>query len=129
MAAHRELERLVLSGRQQAHKATLGATFGDLLHEAHYHEPLLDDLRAFLDSSQARVTGDVRVRLHKGNVIPLGCRSPFSILAGTARMGTTYGHGSSAWTGPEARAYARIYGIAGRVAQEAGNPPEGEDGS
>lgn len=124
IGAHRELERLVLTGRQQSHKATLGVTFGDLLHEGSYYEPLLDDLRAFLDSTQQRVSGDVRVRLHKGNVIPLGCRSPFSLLAGTSRLGTTYGHGSSAWSGQEARAFARVYGIAGRVAREAANPDD-----
>jgi argininosuccinate synthase len=119
IAAHRELERLVLTARQQNQKASLGTVFGDLLHEGMYYEPLLDDIRAFLDRSQARVTGDVRVRLLKGNVIPLGCRSPYSLLESTTRLGTTYGHGTSAWTGQDARAYARIYGVAGRVARNA----------
>lgn len=127
IAAHRELERLVLSGRQQNQKAALGTVFGDLLHEGHYYEPLLDDLRAFFDSSQARVTGKVRVRLHKGHVITLGCRSPYSVLAATSRLGSTYGHGSSAWTGDDARAFARVYGISGRVAQETRSPDTGAE--
>jgi argininosuccinate synthase len=122
ITAHRELERLVLSGRQQNQKSALGTVFGDLLHEGHYYEPLLDDLRSFLDSSQQRVTGHVRVRLHRGHVTALGCRSPSSMLEATSRLGSTYGHGSSAWTGDEARAFARIYGISGRVAEEARHP-------
>lgn len=120
MAAHRELERLVLTSRQQFHKATMGAVLGDMLHEGIYFDPLLRDLRAFLDSSQERVTGQVRVRLHKANVIVLGCDSEFSLLAGSSRLGSTYGHGSSMWTGEEARAFARIYAMSGRVATEAG---------
>ena len=116
IAAHRELERLVLTNAQQTVKASLGTTFGDMLHEGRYYDPLLSDIRAFLDSSQERVTGEVRVRLHKGNVIPLGCRSPHSLLDAGRRLGSTYGHGSSLWTGPEARAFAHIYATAGVLA-------------
>jgi argininosuccinate synthase len=116
IAAHRELERLVLTNAQQTLKASLGTTFGDMLHEGRYYDPLLADIRAFLDSSQERVTGEVRVRLHKGNVIALGCRSPHSLLDAGRRLGSTYGHGSSLWTGPEARAFAHIYATAGVLA-------------
>jgi len=116
MAAHRELERLVLTNAQQTVKASLGTTFGDMLHEGRYYDPLLSDIRAFLDSSQERVTGEVRARVHKGNVIPLGCRSPHSLLDAGRRLGSTYGHGSSLWTGPEARAFAHIYATAGVLA-------------
>jgi argininosuccinate synthase len=116
MAAHRELERLVLTNAQQTIKASLGTTFGDMLHEGRYYDPLLTDIRAFLDSSQERVTGEVRLRLHKGNVIPLGCRSPHSLLDAGRRLGSTNWHGSSLWTGPEARAFAHIYATAGVLA-------------
>ncbi len=119
LAAHRELERLVLTTRQQNHKAALATTFGDLLHEGHYYEPLLDDIRAFLDQSQTRVSGEVRVRLYKGNVVALGAESPHSLLGSSSRLGSTYGHGSAAWTGADARSFAKIYGVAGRVASGA----------
>jgi argininosuccinate synthase len=117
IAAHRELERLVLTNAQQTVKASLGATFGDMLHEGRYYDPLLSDIRAFLNSSQERVSGEVRVRLHKGNTILLGCRSPHSLLDAGRRLGSTYGHGSSLWTGPEARAFAHIYATAGVLAK------------
>jgi argininosuccinate synthase len=51
IAAHRELERLTLTHAQQNAKATLGTTFGDMLHEGRYYDPLLDDIRALLDSA------------------------------------------------------------------------------
>ena len=121
IAAHRELERLVLTNAQQNAKATLGTTFGDMLHEGRYYDPLLDDIRALLDSASARVTGEVRVRLHKGNIIALGSRSPESLLDAGRALGSTYGHGSTLWTGEEARAFAHIYATAGVLARSRGN--------
>ena len=120
IAAHRELERLVLTNAQQTAKQTLSTTFGDMLHEGRYYDPLLDDIRALLDSASERVTGDVRVRLHKGNIIALGCRSPNSLLDAGRALGSTYGHGSTLWTGEEARAFAHIYATAGVLAHSRG---------
>ncbi|GAA2699570.1 argininosuccinate synthase [Actinoplanes palleronii] len=124
IAAHRELEKLVLSNRQQATKATLGNTYGDLLHEAVYFDPIMDDFRAFLDSSQRRVDGTVRVLLHKGNVVLLGSKSPYSLLDAATRQGVVYGHGSSAWTGEQARAFAHMYAMPGSIARLAGHPTD-----
>lgn len=124
IAAHRELEKLVLSNRQQATKATLGNTYGDLLHEAVYFDPIMDDFRAFLDSSQTRVTGTVRVRLHKGNIVLLGSRSPHSLLDAATRSGVVYGHGSSMWTGEQARAFAHMYSVPGAIQRAAATPAE-----
>ncbi|BCJ41439.1 argininosuccinate synthase [Actinoplanes ianthinogenes] len=124
IAAHRELEKLVLSNRQQATKAQLGNTYGDLLHEAVYFDPIMDDFRAFLDSSQTRVTGTVRVKLHKGNIVLLGSSSPHSLLDAATRAGIVYGHGSSAWTGEQARAFAHMYAMPGSIARLAASPAE-----
>ncbi|GAA4589355.1 argininosuccinate synthase [Actinoplanes octamycinicus] len=124
IAAHRELEKLVLSNRQQATKAQLGNTYGDLLHEAVYFDPIMDDFRAFLDSSQTRVTGTVRVKLHKGNIVLLGSSSPHSLLDAATRAGIVYGHGSSAWTGEQARAFAHMYAMPGSIARLAATPAE-----
>jgi len=131
LAGHRELERLVLSNRQQSLKAYLGGIYGDQLHEGVYYDPVMRDIEAFLDATQERVDGEVRLKLHKGNVVALGCSSVFSLLEATRELGSTYGHGSSLWSGDEARAFARLYstsamvvnaaGDAGRRAREAGD--------
>ncbi len=59
IAAHRELEKLVLSRQQLFWKATLGNLYGAMLHEARYFDPLMRDLEAFLASTQQRVSGSV----------------------------------------------------------------------
>lgn len=122
LAAHRELERLVLSNRQQQLKASVGTMFGDLLHEGHFYDPVLDDIRALLDQSQERVTGDVRVRLHKGSVVPTGCRSPHSLLDASVKLGTKYGYQSTLWTGEDARSFAKIFATAGALVRTAAEP-------
>ncbi len=121
IAAHSELERLVLTNSQQTVKSTLGTQYGDLLHEARYHDPLMRDLEAFIDSTQGRVTGDVRVVLKKGNVVPVGVRSPFSMLASASKLGSTYGHSSSLWTGQDARSFAYMHSLPGMISAVAGD--------
>jgi argininosuccinate synthase len=128
ITAHKELERLVLTNRQQSVKAGVGQIFGDLLHEAVYYDPLLEDLRALIDSSQRRVSGDVRLKLHKGSAYCLGSSSPHSLLAATRTLGATYGYGSGLWTGDDARSFARIYATAGLVARTAGGAEESPEG-
>lgn len=117
--AHQELERLVLTLAQQNLKAELGTQFGDMLHEGRYYDGVLDDIRALLRSASRRVSGEVRVRLHRGSAVMLGCRSPHSLLDAGRALGSTYGHGSSLWTGEEARSFAHIYAVAGMLARAA----------
>ena len=119
IAAHRELERLTLTNRQIQVKDPLGNAYGDLLHEGLHGDPVACDIEALLASSQARVEGAVRVRLVKGNIIVLGSRSPYSLLDSGRRLGSTYGHSSTLWTGSEARAFAKIYGLQAQIAAEA----------
>src|SRR6476469_1570342 len=59
IAAHRELEKLVLTGKQLFWKEHLGNLYGTLLHEGQFFDPLARDLEAFLASSQEAVTGEV----------------------------------------------------------------------
>jgi len=108
IAAHRELEKLVLSRQQQFWKRTLGDLYGGLLHEARFFDPLMRDIEAFLTSSQERVTGQVRVQLHAGQATVLGASSPCSLM--NLRQ-ARYGEGSALWTGVEAAAFAKLYGL------------------
>lgn len=114
--AHRELEKLVLSGAQQQWKDTLGSLYGTLLHEGRFFDPLARDLEAFLASSQARVTGEVRLTLYPRGFSVDGVRSPFSLMdAGVA----DYGETNTLWDGGEARAFAKLYGVGQRLAVNA----------
>lgn len=108
IAAHRELEKLVLTKWQTFWKDQLGRFYGDRLHEGHYFDPALRDIEALFTSSQQRVTGDTRVRLAPGRFLVTGTRSPFSMMD---RSVATYGEEPVLWTGEEARAFARIGAI------------------
>lgn len=106
--AHRELEKLVLSGKQLFWKESLGNLYGALLHEGAFLDPLARDLEAFLESSQATVTGEVRVTLRPRSAFVEGVRSPFALMDPAV---AAYGEGSRAWTGAEAACYAKIFGV------------------
>ncbi|MGQ0612474.1 MAG: argininosuccinate synthase [Planctomycetaceae bacterium] len=114
IAAHRELEKLVLTKRQAELKNSAGALFGDYLHEGHYFDPVCRDLEALLLSSQARVSGDVRVRLRRGRAEVTGVRSPHALV----RPGARYGEGSALWDGRDAAGFCKILGVPSRLAAE-----------
>ena len=118
IAAHRELEKLVLTRWQGYWKDQLARFYGDRLHEGQYFDPALRDIEALITSSQARVTGETRVRLAPGRFQVVGTRSPHSMMD---RSVATYGEENRLWTGDEARAYARIAAIPSLLAARAGS--------
>jgi argininosuccinate synthase len=119
--AHRELEKLVLTRWQTFWKDQLGRFYGDRLHEGQYFDPSLRDIEALITSSQARVTGDTRVRLAPGRFQVTGTRSPFSLMDPAV---ATYGEEPRLWTGNEARAFARVAAIPSVLAARAGGNHE-----
>ena len=80
IGAHRELEKLVLTKWQAFWKDQLARFYGDRLHEGQYFDPSLRDIEALITSSQARVTGETRVRLAPGRFHVVGTRSPYSMM-------------------------------------------------
>jgi argininosuccinate synthase len=109
IAAHRELEKLVLSGKQMWWKDQLGSLYGNLVHEGHYFDPLRQDLEAFLDSSQRQVEGEVRILLRPHQFTVEGVRSPHSLMQSKV---ASYGEGAKAWNGVEAAGFCKLFGIA-----------------
>ena len=118
ITAHRELEKIVLSKWQQFQKNHLGDFYGMLLHEGQYFDPVMRDIEAFLDSSQAVVTGEVHLRFYKGNIQVLGCTSPNSMF--DAKV-ATYGETNQLWDGRDARGFARIAAVHALLAHNARN--------
>jgi argininosuccinate synthase len=116
IAAHRELEKLVLTKWQVFWKDQLGRFYGDRLHEGHYFDPALRDIEAFLASSQGRVSGDTRVRLAAGRFQVVGTRSPFSMMDKNV---ATYGEENRLWTGEEARAFSQVSAVPEMLAAKA----------
>ena len=116
IAAHRELEKLVLTQHQLVQSGVLGEFYGRLVHEGQFFDPVCRDLEAFLDSAQRRVTGTVTVEWYKGAIRVLGATSPHSLFdAGAAR----YGEDHALWSGRDAEGFAQIYGLQARLAARA----------
>jgi len=116
IAAHRELEKLVLTKWQSFWKDQLGRFYGDRLHEGHYFDPTLRDIEAMVTSSQRKVSGETRVRLAPGRFLVTGARSPYSMMD---RAVATYGEENRLWTGDEAKAFARVGAIPELLAMRA----------
>jgi argininosuccinate synthase len=113
--AHKELEKLVLTKLQSFWKDHLADIYGNMIHEGLYFDPCARDIEAMIDSSQNYVTGEVKVRLFKGNVIVEGCRSPFSLMD---KKIASYGEENLMWTGKDAEGFCKIYGIQSLIANK-----------
>ncbi|PKN84852.1 MAG: argininosuccinate synthase [Chloroflexi bacterium HGW-Chloroflexi-8] len=78
-AAHRELESLVLDRQTIAYKDQVAIKYAELVYDGMWFSPLRESLAVFVDATQGPVTGDVRLKLYKGNIIPVGRKSKFSL--------------------------------------------------
>ena len=112
ITAHRELEKLVLSGQQMRIKDNVSAIYGDLVHEGKQLDLACDDIEALLESSQKRVTGSVSFVLRPGQLFIEGMQSPHSLLAATKGV---YGESAGEWTASDALGYARILSLPGSL--------------
>lgn len=80
-AAHRELELLCLDRDTLHYKDILSHRFAELVYYGQWFTPLREALSAFVDSTQKTVTGKVRLKLYKGNIIPAGTEAPYSLFS------------------------------------------------
>jgi len=79
--AHRMLETLCLDKETSHMKAKLAITYGELVYNGQWFTPLREALAAFVDETQKRVTGRVRLKLYKGNIINAGIWSEYSLYS------------------------------------------------
>lgn len=79
MAAHEQLEELVLDRATLEEKKLLGEKLAQVVYEGKWFTPLCDAIKAFVDVTQEYVTGEVKFRLYKGNIIKAGTTSPYSL--------------------------------------------------
>ena len=106
--AHRELEKLTLTARQQRIKETLAGPYGDLLHEGQNLDPVCRDMEALFLSSQQRVTGTATVMLRPGSVFVEGVDSPFSLMKASKGV---YGEAAGEWTPQDALGFSRMVAL------------------
>ncbi|MDD1763641.1 MAG: argininosuccinate synthase [Methanobacteriaceae archaeon] len=77
--AHQALEQLTLTRYELKFSETISQTYSELIYNGLWHEPLREDLDKLLDHMQRRVSGVVKIKLHKGSLRVLGRKSPYSL--------------------------------------------------
>lgn len=111
MEAHTQLEELILDRETLAFKKTIGDKFADVLYEGKWWSPLREALQAFVESTQERVTGEVKFKLYKGNIIKAGTTSPYSLYSESLASFTTgelYNH-------KDAEGFINLFGLSTKV--------------
>ncbi|MDP9089414.1 MAG: argininosuccinate synthase [Pseudomonadota bacterium] len=117
LTAHRELEKLVLTGKQARIKETVAQPYGDLVHEGQHLDPVCRDIEALLQSSQARVTGEVAMLFRPGSLFIEGVTSPFSLMAASKGV---YGESAGEWTPTDALGFSKMLALTGVFYKRAG---------
>ena len=79
--AHEMLESLTLDKDTMHEKEKLSIVFADLIYNGKWYSPLREALSAFVDKTQEYVTGTVKLKLYKGNIIPAGMTSPYTLYS------------------------------------------------
>jgi argininosuccinate synthase len=103
--AHAMLEKLTLTQPQIFFKKQVATEFGRLIHEAKFFDPLIEDLRAFLKSSQQRVTGTCTVHLKPGRIEAVTVDTPYDLLSAA---GSLYGEYADFYSAEDAIGSSKI---------------------
>jgi argininosuccinate synthase len=122
--AHRELEKLVMTGRQQRIKEMLAGPYGDLVHEGQHLDPVCRDIEALFLASQTRVTGEVKVLYRPGGAFVEGVTSPFSIMAASKGV---YGEAAGEWTPADALGFSKMVSLPSMFWTRAGKGVTGDE--
>ena len=111
MEAHKQLEELTLDRETLAYKKLVATKFADLVYEGKWFSPLREALQAFVEKTQETVTGQVKMRLYKGNIIKAGTTSPYSLYSESLASFTTgelYDH-------KDATGFINLFGLSMKV--------------
>ena len=111
MEAHKQLEELTLDRETLAYKKLVATRFADLVYEGKWFCPLREALQAFVEKTQETVTGQVKMRLYKGNIIKAGTTSPYSLYSESLASFTTgelYDH-------KDATRFINLFGLSMKV--------------
>ena len=80
-AAHQSLEEITLDKETQHYKMQMAVKFSEIVYNGQWYTPLREAMSAFVDKTQETVTGDVKLKLYKGNIINAGMTSPHSLYS------------------------------------------------
>ncbi|MBQ6603788.1 MAG: argininosuccinate synthase [Eubacterium sp.] len=111
MAAHEQLEELILDRDMMETKKKIGSQFAQIVYEGKWFTPLREAIQAFVKVSQEYVTGEVKLKLYKGNIIKAGTTSPYSLYnesLASFKTGELYDH-------RDASGFINLFGLSLKV--------------
>ena len=111
MEAHQQLEELILDRDTYAMKKEMGGRFASLVYEGKWFTPLRQAQQAFIEETQKYVTGEVKFKLYKGNIIKAGTTSPYTLYNESIASFTTgdlYDH-------HDAEGFINLFGLSCKV--------------
>ena len=111
MEAHQQLEELILDRDTYTLKKEMGNKFADLVYEGKWFTPKREAIQAFIDVTQKYVTGEVKFKLYKGNIIKAGTTSPYSLYnesLASFKTGDLYDH-------HDASGFINLFGLSCKV--------------
>lgn len=109
--AHQQLEELILDRDAYAVKKDMGNKFAQIVYEGKWFSPLREAVQAFVESTQKYVTGEVKFKLYKGNIIKAGTTSPYSLYnesIASFKTGDLYDH-------HDAEGFINLFGLSLKV--------------
>lgn len=109
--AHEILETICLDKLTAHKKRELAITFAELVYNGLWFSPLREALSAFVDSTQQKVTGDVKIKLYKGNIMNAGVWSPYSLYSEEI---ATFDEGGD-YKQDDASGFIRLFGLPTKV--------------
>ena len=111
MEAHQQLEELILDRDTYAEKIDMGNKMAQIVYEGKWFTPLREAVQAFVEKTQEYVTGEVKFKLYKGNIIKAGTTSPYSLYNESLASFTTgdlYDH-------HDAEGFINLFGLSSKV--------------
>ncbi|MCR4717206.1 MAG: argininosuccinate synthase [Lachnospiraceae bacterium] len=109
--AHQQLEELILDRETTEMKINLGNKFAQIVYEGKWFSPLRESIQAFIEKTQEYVTGEVKFKLYKGNIIKAGTKSPYSLYnedLASFTTGDMYDH-------HDAEGFITLFGLSTKV--------------
>ena len=104
--AHEALETITLDKQTMHKKQELAITYAELVYNGQWFTPLREALAAFVDKTQENVTGTVKLKLYKGNIIKAGIESPYSLYSESIAT-----FGASDYNQKDAEGFINLYGL------------------
>jgi len=110
--AHQILESITLDRATLHYKDMMAVRFSELVYDGQWYSTLRESISAFADETQKTVTGTVRLKLYKGNIIPAGVKSPYTLYM---EQIATFGDSKELYNHSDSEGFINLFGLPMKV--------------